>query len=176
MGVSGCGKSTVGQGLADALGLRFLEGDALHPPQNVERMAQGIALTDADRQGWLASIAQALSDSAQRDEGLVVACSALKRAYRDQLRAACTGLRFVFLHGDAAHLGARLAARRGHYMPASLLHSQLATLEPPAQDEHPVCLDIAHPPQVLVQAAAAALVAAQSPSSAAPQQARPTDA
>lgn len=157
MGVSGSGKSTVGQGLAQALGVRFLEGDALHPPQNVQRMAAGIALTDADRQGWLALIAQALAQSAQQNEGLVVACSALKRTYRDQLRAACVGLRFVYLHGDAVLLAQRLQSRQGHYMPPSLLASQLDTLEPPADDEQAIQLNIAEQPLAMVAAAHRAL-------------------
>lgn len=154
MGVSGCGKTTVGQALADRLGWPFVEGDRLHPPENVARMAAGIPLTDADRQGWLAAVAGRLATADALGEGVVVSCSALKRAYRDRLRAAVPGLRLVFLHGDPALIAARLAARRGHYMPPSLLPSQLEILEPPGADERPLALDIAEPPDALVAEAA----------------------
>lgn len=150
MGVSGCGKTTVGQLLAEALGVDYVEGDALHPPANVARMAAGIPLTDADRHGWLQAVAQRLSQAAGQGLGVVVSCSALKRAYRDQLREAAPGLRLLFLHGDAGLIGDRLAARQGHYMPVSLLQSQLDTLEPPAPDERPIALPITQPPEALV--------------------------
>jgi gluconokinase len=157
MGVSGCGKSTVGRGLAAALGVPYVEGDELHPPHNVQRMAAGIALTDADREGWLAQVASQLSSPAALREGVVVACSALRRRYRDQLRAAAPDARFVHLHGDVRLLRQRLAQRQGHYMPASLLDSQLQTLEPPDADERAVVLDIAESQQSLVDAALRAL-------------------
>jgi gluconokinase len=158
MGVSGCGKSTLGQALADALGLPYIEGDELHPPRNVERMAAGIALTDADRQGWLETIAQRLRSAYERGQGLVVSCSALKRRYRDLLRAGAPDLRFVHLHGAPELLAARLRSRTGHYMPASLLQSQLEALEPPGADEAALTIDCAAPPdaalaQVLQQLA-----------------------
>jgi carbohydrate kinase (thermoresistant glucokinase family) len=142
MGVSGCGKSTVGRALAEALGWRYLEGDELHPPENVALMAAGTPLTDGDRKGWLQRIGAELAASAARDEGLVVTCSALKRHYRDGLRAAAPSLRFVYLHGTREMLAARMQARQGHYMPASLLDSQLATLEPPQPDEGALALSI----------------------------------
>ncbi len=148
MGVSGCGKSTVGAALAAALGLRFVEGDAFHPPENVARMAAGIALTDADRAGWLCALAARLAEGAP--QGVVLACSALKRAYRDVLRAGAPTLRFVWLALPRAELEARMAARTGHYMPASLLASQLATLEPPQADEAAVRVDGARPAAVIV--------------------------
>ena len=157
MGVSGCGKSTVGQLLADGLGSGFLEGDSLHPPRNVALMAAGTPLTDADRADWLATIAQRLADAQAAGQPLVVSCSALKRSYRDQLRAACAGLRFVFLQGSAAQLRARLDARQGHYMPPSLLDSQLATLQVPTADEQPIVLDIGQAPPALAAAALAQL-------------------
>jgi gluconokinase len=157
MGVSGCGKSTVGQALAQALGVAYVEGDALHPPANVARMAAGIALTDADRQGWLQAVAQRLGDQPARTQGVVVACSALKRSYRDLLRAAAPAMRLVYLDGDAALIAQRLASRQGHYMPPSLLQSQLDTLQPPEADEYPLVLDIAQPPEALVARAAQAL-------------------
>lgn len=151
MGVSGCGKTTLGRALAAALGLRYVEGDELHPPENVARMAAGVALTDDDRRDWLAAVGRELA--AAGEDGAVVACSALKRAYRDRLRAAAPDLRFVHLHGAPELLAARLATRQGHYMPASLLQSQLDTLEPPAPDEGALVLDIAEPPAALLQRA-----------------------
>ena len=163
MGVSGSGKSTVAQALAQALQIHFVEGDALHSPHNVERMAAGIALTDADRRGWLqdvaaqlghaattATIATATSTTATGSRGVVVSCSALKRSYRDLLRAAAPGLRLVFLHGSADLLRERVATRVGHYMPASLLQSQLDALEPPSADESPITIDITLPPAGIV--------------------------
>jgi carbohydrate kinase (thermoresistant glucokinase family) len=159
MGVSGCGKSTVGLQLAGLLHCDFLEGDSLHPPRNVALMAAGTPLTDADRAEWLATIAQRLGDAQAAQRGLVVSCSALKRRYRDQLRAACPGLRWVHLHGSATQLQQRLAGRQGHYMPPSLLASQLATLEPPAPDEAVTVLDIAAPAETLARQAWQALTA-----------------
>jgi gluconokinase len=150
MGVSGCGKSTVGRALAQALALPYVEGDELHPSANVERMAAGIPLTDADRAGWLQAVAHRLSDTVARQRGVVVTCSALKRRYRDQLRAAAADVQFVHLHGHAALLADRMAQRRGHYMPASLLKSQLETLEPPQADEHALVVDIDQAPEALV--------------------------
>ena len=160
MGVSGSGKSTVAQALAQALQVHFVEGDALHSPHNVERMAAGIALTDADRHGWLqdvaaqlghaATIATATSATTTGTRGVVVSCSALKRSYRDLLRAAAPDLRFVFLHGSFDLLRERLTTRVGHYMPASLLQSQLDALEPPGADESPISLPITLPPADIV--------------------------
>ena len=147
MGVSGCGKSTVGRLLAAALGARYVEGDELHPPQNVARMAAGIPLTDADRHGWLQELGRRLGGADVGPQGIVVSCSALKRSYRDVLRAAAPGLRLVHLHGPRELLQQRLAGRSGHYMPASLLQSQLDTLEPPGEDERAITLDIATPPE-----------------------------
>jgi carbohydrate kinase (thermoresistant glucokinase family) len=149
MGVSGCGKSTVGQRLAQRIGVPFLEGDSLHPPRNVALMAAGTPLTDEDRAGWLDTIATRLS-SLGPEEGLVVSCSALKRAYRDRLRLATPDLRFVHLHGDRALLAERLQARRHDYMPPTLLDSQLRTLEIPTSDEAVLTLDIAQPLEQLV--------------------------
>jgi len=153
MGVCGCGKSTVGERLARELGALFIEGDAFHPPANVARMAAGIALTDADRQGWLEALAAQLADARRAGRSVVLACSALKRRYRDVLRLGAPDLRVVHLAGDRAMLAARLAARQGHYMPASLLDSQLATLETPDPDERAVTLDAGAPTATLVQSA-----------------------
>jgi gluconokinase len=157
MGVSGCGKSTVGRALAQRLGVHFVEGDALHSERNVAKMAAGTPLTDADRHGWLQSVAEQLSNPTAARNGVVAACSALKRRYRDLLRAGAPDLRFVFLHGDPALLARRLAVRTDHYMPPSLLQSQLATLEPPQPDEDAVTLDIDQPADRLVEAALQAL-------------------
>ena len=155
MGVSGCGKSTVGKLLARRLATDFLEGDDLHPPRNVERMAAGIALTDDDRRDWLLQIAQQLADARAGRHGLVVACSALKRSYRELLGSASPGLAFVHLHGSVAVLEARLTARTDHFMPPSLLASQLATLEPPGSDERAVTLDAALPASEIAASAVA---------------------
>ena len=149
MGVSGSGKSLIGALLARALGIEFVEGDTFHSPENVARMSAGIPLTDEDRQAWLAAIATRL-DAARADSGLVVSCSALKRRYRDVLRAGRGDVQFVYLEGPRVLLEQRLADRRGHFMPSSLLDSQLAILEPPAPDEHAWACDIGEPPAVIV--------------------------
>ncbi|MFN0183951.1 MAG: gluconokinase [Aquabacterium sp.] len=167
MGVSGCGKSTLGRQLAVALAVPFLEGDELHPPANVLRMAAGIALTDADRVDWLAAIARRLADGHATGQGLVVACSALRRPYRDRLRSAAPDLRLVHLRGEPALIAQRLASRQGHYMPPTLLQSQLQTLEPPGPDERAVALDVADPPTQLLRAALVHL-AAMPPGAATP--------
>ena len=153
MGVCGCGKSTVGERLARELGALFIEGDAFHPPANVARMAAGIALTDADRQGWLEALAAQMAAARRAGRSVVLACSALKRRYRDVLRLGAPDLRVVHLAGDRGMLAVRLAARQGHYMPASLLDSQLATLETPDPDERAVTLDAGAPTDTLVQSA-----------------------
>lgn len=127
MGVSGCGKSTFGAALAQAAGAVFLDADDLHPPENIARMAQGAPLSDADRWPWLALCATAMA----RESRVVLACSALRRSYRDHLRAGVPGLRFVHMAADKATIAERLAQRRGHFMPPALLDSQFATLEAP---------------------------------------------
>lgn len=143
MGVSGCGKSTVGLRLAEALQLPFLEGDVLHPESNVARMAAGVPLSDEDREGWLQALSERLRQAHAAGHGLVISCSALKRSYRDILRRGAPGLRLVYLHGEHALLTARMAARTGHYMPLSLLNSQFATLESPGADENVQGFDVA---------------------------------
>ena len=145
MGVSGCGKSTLGLELAQRLGFRYVEGDELHPPENVARMAAGVALTDADRQGWLETIASVLRDARAQAQPVVVTCSALKRRYRDLLREGDPHLRLVYMQGDPALLAQRIGARKDHYMPPSLLGSQLAALEVPAADEEPIVVDVDTP-------------------------------
>lgn len=153
MGVSGCGKSTVGRALADALGSPYLEGDAFHSPQNIERMAAGVALTDDDRQGWLRTLAGELGAAQREGRGIVLSCSALKRGYRDLLRSQAPDLRLVHLSGSPELLAQRVSTRQHAYMPASLLSSQLAALEPPGDDESALTLDIAASPDALVRAA-----------------------
>jgi len=151
MGVSGSGKTTVGEQFARALGVAFLEGDALHPAANVQRMAAGIPLTDDDRRPWLLAIAQRLRDAARAGSGLVVACSALKRQYRDLLRSSVAAkLQFVHLTGARPLIAERMTHRTGHYMPPSLLDSQLATLEPPAPDEGAWIYDVRQTPEAIV--------------------------
>lgn len=155
MGVTGAGKSTVGTLLAERLGLAFRDADDFHPPANIAKMSSGTPLTDEDRRPWLDAIGAHLA--AHRGKGCVVTCSALKRRYRDRLRAAAPDLRFIHLHGDVALVAARQAARQGHFMPASLIASQFATLEPPAAEERVIALDVAASPAMLAEAAIAAL-------------------
>ena len=151
MGVCGSGKSLIGAELARALDIEFVEGDDLHPPDNVRRMADGIALTDTDRHGWLLEIAARLREAKRTGVGLVVACSALKRSYRDLLRSAGTAhVRFVYLAGNGALIAERMAKRRGHFMPRALLESQLATLEAPSPDEQSWVCDISEAPAAIV--------------------------
>ncbi|MGH8217552.1 MAG: gluconokinase [Steroidobacteraceae bacterium] len=158
MGVSASGKTTVGQALAHALHLPFLEGDALHPPDNIAKMSRGDPLDDADRAPWLAAIAASLADRSRYPRGLVVACSALKAGYREELRQAAPGLTFVFLDATAALVEARLASRQHHFMPPGLQGSQFATLEPPTRAEADVVtLDAAKPVEALAAAAVASI-------------------
>ena len=163
MGVCGSGKSAVARALADHLAVPWVDADDLHAPEAVARMRAGIALRDEDRLPWLDRVGQRLSQATRPPgaTGVTVACSALRRAHRDRLRAACPGLRFVFLDGDPAVLAARLAARQGHYMPASLLPSQLQTLERPGPDEPDVrTVDISPPLASVLANVLAALDAA----------------
>ncbi|MEI2298662.1 gluconokinase [Ensifer sp. MJa1] len=158
MGVSGTGKTSVGEAIADACGYRFVEGDALHPAENILKMSAGIPLADADRWPWLEEIGRQLASS---DAPLVVSCSALKRSYRDLLRkSAGKPVAFVYLHGDRDVLVGRMQRRSGHFMPASLLDTQLATLEDPAGEPLTVAVDVAPPSQVVIRAALAALAKA----------------
>lgn len=152
MGVSGSGKSLIGAAFARALGIDFVEGDDHHSAENVQRMSREVPLTDDDRVRWLRSLAVRIRETKDAGTGLVMTCSALKRSYRDVLRAQASELRFVFLRGPPALLAERLASRRGHFMPPSLLDSQLATLEEPSPDEHAWVCDIRESPQDLVAA------------------------
>jgi gluconokinase/shikimate kinase len=144
MGVSGCGKSTVAGLLAGRLGWDLGEGDDMHPPENVARMAAGHPLTDADRWPWLRHVAGWITEHTQDRRPGIITCSALKRSYRDALRA--DHVVFVFLDGSRELIAARLATRHGHFMPTTLLDSQFATLEPPGPDEHALRVEITPPP------------------------------
>lgn len=157
MGVSGCGKSSVGVRLADLLGCPFVEGDILHPSGNIEKMRKGIPLDDADRWPWLELIGQRLAS-----ENIVVSCSALRRCYREALRrAAGRRLTFVYLAGYRELLDRRLTQRRHEYMPASLLDSQLATLEDPTGEDGVLRLEITGLPEAIAAAAADRITALQ---------------
>jgi gluconokinase len=149
MGVSGSGKTTVGAALAQRLRVPFADADDLHPPENIAKMAAGIPLDDADRDPWLRTIASWLAEHAAG--GGVASCSALKRAYRDILTAAAPGTVSIHLHGDRDVLAERVAGRPGHFMPAALIDSQFATLEPLADDEVGQSLDVAQPVDTLVE-------------------------
>ncbi len=157
MGVSGSGKTTVARGLAERLGWRFQEGDALHPPSNVAKMSAGTPLTDDDRWPWLAAIAAVIDGWRAQGVSGIATCSALKRAYRAVLVGDRADVRLVYLAGDKALISRRMAARKGHFMPAALLDSQFAALEPPGADERPIVVDIGPEPQAIVDALVARL-------------------
>jgi gluconokinase len=152
MGVSGSGKTVIGTALARALGVEFVEGDDYHPADNVKRMARGIPLTDDDRALWLRALAARLREAKDAGTGLVMSCSALKRSYRDVLRARVGEVNFIFLKGQRTLIADRIAGRRGHFMPPSLLESQFAALEEPSPDEHAWVCDINNSPEDLVAA------------------------
>lgn len=148
MGVSGSGKSTVGEKLAEALNLPFLEGDSLHPKSNVDKMASGIPLQDEDRWPWLDKIGERM---AAAEQGLIVSCSSLKKSYRDRLRAAVSGqLAFVFLDGSFEVLHEHMGHRTGHFMPVTMLESQLATLESPVGEPLVFRADVVDPIEKIV--------------------------
>jgi len=150
MGPSGAGKTAVAREIAAALDAPFMEGDDFHPALNVERMSAGIALTDADRAAWLSALASQLADASRREASIVLTCSALRQAYRDQLRSADSAIRFVCLIGSPELLQARLESRAPHFMPASLLTSQLLAFEAPAPAEQAWTYDVALPRDVIV--------------------------
>jgi gluconokinase len=158
MGVAGSGKTTVAAALAETLDLEMIEGDDYHPPANVEKMAAGIPLTDEDRRPWLQALAYLVASRHAAIRGTVLACSALKREYRDLLRTAVPREESLVIHLDAdvEALRARMRSRRGHFMPASLLESQLATLEPLEPDEAGVVIDATAPTETVVEHAIAA--------------------
>ncbi|MEV4118828.1 gluconokinase [Micromonospora sp. NPDC049645] len=153
MGVSGAGKTTVARGISAVTGLAFAEADEFHPPHNVARMRSGVPLDDTARWPWLRDVGAWIAARGAEGRSTVLACSALKRSYRDVLRQGPQRVDFVHLDGSAEVIRARLARREGHYMPASLLESQLATLEPAEPDESVLVLDVSLTPQALVAAA-----------------------
>jgi gluconokinase len=143
MGVSGCGKTSVGEAIARHFGTTFIEGDGLHPEANIAKMSAGIALTDEDRFPWLDRIGAEIAGATARGERIVISCSALRKTYRDRVRAFAGGrLTFIFLRGSEELLAGRMRARNGHFMPPSLLKSQLATLEDPTGEAGVLSVDI----------------------------------
>ena len=157
MGVSGSGKTTVATLLAERLGWPFAEGDDFHPPANVAKMRGGTPLTDADRMPWLQAIAGWIDARRAAASGGIVSCSALKRAYRTILIGERRDVRLIYVRGSQALIGARIAARHDHFMPATLLQSQFDTLEEPAADERPIIADAALTPAAMVEQVLAGL-------------------
>ncbi|MFD7666176.1 gluconokinase [Streptomyces sp. NPDC059788] len=155
MGVAGTGKTTIGPLVAADLGVPYAEGDDFHPPANIAKMSAGTPLDDADRWPWLDAIGAWAHD--RHGRGGVVSSSALKRAYRDRLRAAAPGVVFLHLTGDRSLIESRMAERKGHFMPTALLDSQFATLEPLGPDEAGVAVDVSGTPQEIAARAVAAL-------------------
>jgi gluconokinase len=149
MGVAGCGKSHIGAAIAALSGGRLIEGDAFHPAANIEKMSAGIPLNDDDRAGWLVSLGEELSATIKAGERPILTCSALKLRYRETLRAAVPELGFVFLELSPEEAARRVNARPGHFMPASLIESQFATLEPPHGEHLTLALDATQAPAVL---------------------------
>jgi carbohydrate kinase (thermoresistant glucokinase family) len=150
MGVSGSGKSTTGAALSRKLGWPFRDADTFHPPANVEKMSRGTPLTDEDRWPWLAAIAQWIDERCQAGERGIVSCSALKRTYRSRIIGPRRGVQLVYLKGDIEVIRRRLRARKGHFMPASLLESQYAVLEEPNADERALAVSIAMSPRRVI--------------------------
>ncbi|MDQ2803585.1 MAG: gluconokinase [Pseudomonadota bacterium] len=157
MGVSGSGKTTIAALLAGGLGWHFEDADSFHPPANVEKMHAGIPLTDTDREPWLRAIAGWIDTLRDAGQHGVVACSALRRRYRDVLVGSRSDVRLVYLKGDRALVGRRQAARHGHFMPTSLMESQFATLEEPGLDEKPIVVSVELPPRDLIVTVMSAL-------------------
>lgn len=150
MGVSGSGKTTIAQGLSRKLGWQYQEGDALHPPSNVEKMSSGTPLTDADRLPWLHKIAARIDEWRAAGVSGVVTCSALKRSYRDIIAGNRPDVVVVYPKGSQALIAGRMAERKGHFMPASLLDSQFRILEEPSPDENAIAVDIDRAPDAIV--------------------------
>lgn len=151
MGVSGTGKTTIGEALARRLGFAFEDGDLYHPPANVEKMHGGVPLTDDDRRPWLKTLAALIDNYAAQEKPIVLACSALKRAYRDILVHGRKDVQIIYLAGSPEVIAARTDRRTGHFMPPSLLASQLATLEEPTSEEQVITVDIDAPVDVIVE-------------------------
>jgi carbohydrate kinase (thermoresistant glucokinase family) len=152
MGVSGAGKSTVGTRLAERLSRPLIEGDSLHPPQNIEKMSRGTPLDDSDRMPWLQAIAARIDDARQTREPIIVTCSALKRVYRATLTNGYADVCFVYLRGAKELIAQRLAARIDHFMPPALLDSQFAALQEPSDDEPTIVIPIDATPDDIVNA------------------------
>jgi carbohydrate kinase (thermoresistant glucokinase family) len=150
MGVAGSGKSTIGDALAQRLGWRYEDGDSFHPAANVAKMSSGQPLTDEDRWPWLKAIAAEIERCRQAGEHVIIACSALKKAYRDILVHGRDDIRMVYLCGSQALVADRLGHRKGHFMPPGLLDSQFATLEPPSPEERPITVSIDAPVETIV--------------------------
>ncbi|MET0934257.1 MAG: gluconokinase [Mycetocola sp.] len=161
MGVSGSGKSTIGALIAGALGVPFVDGDSLHPQSNIEKMAGGQSLNDDDRWPWLATVGQTLADAGRRGTGMVIACSALRRDYRDAILQSAPDTRFVHLSGSREVLASRVEGRSDHFMPPALLDSQFATLEPLQGDEPGIVIDIDKPVPAIVSDAVEKLAEAE---------------
>ncbi|MGH7041225.1 MAG: gluconokinase [Acetobacteraceae bacterium] len=157
MGVSGSGKTTIARGVAEPLGWEVVEGDEFHSAANIAKMKAGTPLTDADRWPWLGAIAREIDAIRAAGRSAVVACSALKRSYRAILIGGRADVVLVYLQGSHALIAARMAARKGHFMPADLLDSQFATLEEPGPDERPITVSVAPAPAVIVAATLDAL-------------------
>lgn len=150
MGTAGSGKSLIGASFAAVLGVEFVEGDDFHPAKNIELMSRGVALTDEDRAEWLHALALRLRTADEAGVGIVIACSALKRAYRDVLRADAPDVQFIYLRGSPELIAQRMDNRSGHFMPASLLESQFATLEEPVPEENAWVIDISRSPAQII--------------------------
>ncbi|WP_315811643.1 gluconokinase [Bradyrhizobium sp. SZCCHNR2028] len=150
MGVSGSGKSTIGEALGQRLGWRFEDGDSFHPPANVAKMSAGHPLTDEDRWPWLQAIAAEIARCRTAGQHIIIACSALKKAYRDILVGDRNDVRMVYLQGSQELIGERMSHREGHFMPPGLLASQFATLEPPGAAEHPIAVSVDAPVAAIV--------------------------
>jgi gluconokinase len=157
MGVSGCGKTTVASRLAQRLQWQFVEADAFHSAANIEKMRAGIPLSDEDRRPWLDAIATWITAARAQGTPCIVACSALKRSYRERLARGAEDVRFVYLRGELETVAARMAGRTGHYMPVSLLKSQFEALEEPGSDEDPIVLSIDSPVEALLDEIVATL-------------------
>lgn len=160
MGVSGCGKSTIGARLSKALGWPFRDADSFHPQSNVDKMRRGIPLTDEDRLPWLAAIAHWIDARCAAGEPAIVSCSALKRSYRRIVIGGRRGVRLVYLKGDISLVAGRMQRRKRHFMPVSLLENQFAILEEPGPDERPIVVSVALPPPRVAGAILAALALA----------------
>jgi gluconokinase len=152
MGVAGSGKSVIGAALARALGVEFVEGDDYHSTQNVERMSAGMPLTDEDRASWLSALGERIGKARKAGKGLVVSCSALKRSYRDILRAKGGELQFIYLRGPRSVIVERMAQRLGHFMPPAMLDSQFDALQVPSPEEQAWVMDIAQSPEEILAA------------------------